>query len=116
MSEPQAYEAATQDLFAGLKSLHDRIRRMHHEMPETAATTRDLTESDAVVIERLASELLQPLSSIEAIAYYLETMLPASRLDARKHLYRIQQLVGRAQAILSDAGAPSNSPTEIRVT
>jgi len=54
-------------------------------------------------IRDLAHDLRQPLSAIEAIAYYLEMTLPAEQLDARQHLLRVQQLVEHSSAILSKA-------------
>ena len=54
-------------------------------------------------IFNLAHDLRQPLSAIEAIAYYLEMTLPVDQLDARQHLARLQELVVHSDAILSDA-------------
>jgi len=54
-------------------------------------------------IRDLAHDLRQPLSAIEAIAYYLEMTLPAEQLDARQHLLRVQQLVEDSSAILAKA-------------
>ena len=54
-------------------------------------------------IRDLAHDLRQPLSAIEAIAYYLEMTLPAEQLDARQHLLRVQQLVEHSSAILTKA-------------
>jgi signal transduction histidine kinase len=51
----------------------------------------------------LAHDLRQPLSAIEAIAYYLEMTLPAEQLEARQHLMRLQELVERSSDILTDA-------------
>lgn len=51
----------------------------------------------------LAHDLRQPLSAIEAIAYYLEMTLPIEQLDARKHLLRLQELVETSSSILSHA-------------
>jgi len=48
-------------------------------------------------------ELRQPLSSIEAIAYYLEMTLPAEQSQARQYMRRIQQLVEQAHAIVREA-------------
>jgi signal transduction histidine kinase len=41
----------------------------------------------------LVHELRQPLSSIEAIAYYLEMTLPAGQFEARQYMAQIQRLV-----------------------
>ena len=43
-------------------------------------------------------ELRQPLSSIEAIAYYLEMTLPAEQAQARRHMTQLQRLVVEASA------------------
>ncbi|MBZ5607222.1 MAG: hypothetical protein LAP38_03120 [Acidobacteriia bacterium] len=51
-------------------------------------------------IGELVHELRQPLSSIEAIAYFLEMTLPAEQLQARHYMRRLQQLVGSAELIL----------------
>jgi hypothetical protein len=45
----------------------------------------------------------QPLSSIEAIAYYLEMTLPAEQLEARQYMRKLQQLVDQANTILHRA-------------
>jgi hypothetical protein len=50
-------------------------------------------------------DLRQPLSSIEAIAYYLEMTLPAGQNEARQYMRRLQQLVEEASVILQDAAA-----------
>ena len=55
------------------------------------------------VICDLAHELRQPLSAIEAIAYYLEQTLPADQVDARQHLLRLQELVETSSTILVNA-------------
>jgi signal transduction histidine kinase len=49
----------------------------------------------------LIHELRQPLSSIEAIAYYLEMTLPADQVQARLHMTHLQTLVDEASAILN---------------
>ncbi len=51
----------------------------------------------------LAHDLRQPLSAIEAIAYYLEMTLPAEQLEARQHLLRLQELVERSSDIITNA-------------
>lgn len=45
-------------------------------------------------------DLRQPLSSIEAIAYYLEMTLPAEQLQARQYMRRLQELVEDANTIM----------------
>jgi nitrogen-specific signal transduction histidine kinase len=51
-------------------------------------------------LRELVHELRQPLSSIEAIAYYLEMTLPAAQVQARLHMTQLQRLVEEANAIL----------------
>jgi hypothetical protein len=51
-------------------------------------------------LRELVHELRQPLSSIEAIAYYLEMTLPAAQVQARMHMTHLQHLVEEANAIL----------------
>ena len=55
------------------------------------------------VVRNLTHDLRQPLSAIEAIAYYLEMTLPPDQLDARKFLLQIQHMVERANSILVQA-------------
>ena len=58
----------------------------------------------------LVHELRQPLSSIEAIAYYLEMTLPAEQSQARQYMRRIQQLVDDASLTLEAAVSPMRKP------
>jgi nitrogen-specific signal transduction histidine kinase len=51
-------------------------------------------------IGELVHELRQPLSSIEAIAYFLEMTLPAEQIQARHYMRRLQQLVDHTELIL----------------
>lgn len=51
----------------------------------------------------LVHELRQPLSSIEAIAYYLEMTMPAEQQQARHYMSRLQQLVDESNSILQRA-------------
>jgi len=48
----------------------------------------------------LVHELRQPLSSIEAIAYYLEMTLPAGQREARQYMSQLQRLVADTNTIL----------------
>jgi signal transduction histidine kinase len=57
-------------------------------------------------LQLLVHELRQPLSSIEAIAYYLEMTLPAEQFQARQYMRRLQQLVDQASSLL-DSAAPA---------
>jgi signal transduction histidine kinase len=55
----------------------------------------------------LVHELRQPLSSIEAIAYYLEMTLPAGQCEARQYMAQVQRLVADTSLILErSVGAP----------
>jgi signal transduction histidine kinase len=63
-----------------------------HAMPERDEVVRDFIH-----------DMRQPLSSIEAIAYYLEMTLPAEQLQARQYMRRLQQLVDEANSILHHA-------------
>ena len=52
-------------------------------------------------LHELVHDLRQPLSSIEAIAYYLEMTLPAGQFEARQHmLSQLQRLVADTNTIL----------------
>jgi signal transduction histidine kinase len=58
----------------------------------------------------LVHELRQPLSSIEAIAYYLEMTLPASQVQARQHMLHLQRLVEDASEILDRSAGSVRKP------
>jgi signal transduction histidine kinase len=51
-------------------------------------------------LRELVHELRQPLSSIEAIAYYLEMTLPAGQFEARQYMSQVQRLVADTNSIL----------------
>ena len=51
-------------------------------------------------LRELVHELRQPLSSIEAIAYYLEMTLPAGQFEARQYMSQLQRLVADTNTIL----------------
>lgn len=57
------------------------------------------------VVRDFIHDLRQPLSSIEAIAYYLEMTLPAEQIEARQYMRRVQQLVDEASGVLQRAAA-----------
>lgn len=57
----------------------------------------------AELVRDLIHDLRQPLSSIEAIAYYLEMTLPAEQIQARLYMRRLQQLVDQTSSVLEDA-------------
>ena len=54
-------------------------------------------------IQCLIHDLRQPLSTMEAIAYYLEMTLPANLVEARGYLLRLQRLVEESNSILANA-------------
>jgi len=51
-------------------------------------------------LHELVHELRQPLSSIEAIAYYLEMTLPAGQFEARQYMAQVQRLVADTNTLL----------------
>ncbi len=57
----------------------------------------------AEALRQIAHQLRQPLSTIEAIAYYLSMTLPPTESKAIEQLERMQLLVQEANVILSDA-------------
>ena len=72
------------------------------ETPVYLEASASITHPEQVVRE-LLHELRQPLSSIEAIAYYLEMTLPAEQIQARLYMRRLQELVDHSTAILDRA-------------
>jgi signal transduction histidine kinase len=54
------------------------------------------------VLGTLAHELRQPLSTIEAIAYYLSMIVPPDDAKIQPQLARIRELVEQSNLILSD--------------
>lgn len=70
----------------------------------------------ASVVRHLAHELRQPLSTIEAIAYYLEMVLPDDNARTWPQIEQLREAVQQADWILSDAvhyvqAAPPNPRT-----
>ncbi len=70
----------------------------------------------ASVVRHLAHELRQPLSTIEAIAYYLEMVLPDDDAKTRPQIEQLREAIQQADWILSDAvhyvqAAPPNPRT-----
>jgi len=61
-------------------------------------------------LRELVHELRQPLSSIEAIAYYLEMTLPPGQVQARQHMTQLQELVAEATAILERSAGMVRKP------
>jgi signal transduction histidine kinase len=87
---------------------------------QVALVERPLAPAYDETVRELIHELRQPLSSIEAIAYYLEMTLPAGQSQARHYMHRLQQLVERSNEILDraavdykkqDAGEPIGVPS-----
>ena len=66
------------------------------EQPATASATPEL-------FQHVAHELRQPLSAIEAVAYYLEMILPSFDPRPREQVRKLRFLVDQANAILTDA-------------
>lgn len=64
-----------------------------------------LIQNGANTISDLVHDLRQPLSSIEAIAYYLEMTLPAEQVEARVYMRRLQELVDQASSAIDKAGS-----------
>ena len=48
----------------------------------------------------LVHELRQPLSCIEAIAYYVEMTLPVEQCEARDYMLKLQRLVADTNTLL----------------
>ena len=61
-------------------------------------------------VQELVHELRQPLSSIEAIAYYVEMTLPPELLQARQYMHRLQELVEQAETVLGSAASAVRKP------
>ncbi len=55
----------------------------------------------------LVHELRQPLSSIEAIAYFVEMTLPIEQTEAREYMCQLQRLVADANLLLERSLGPS---------
>ena len=61
-------------------------------------------------VGELIHELRQPLSSIEAVAYYLEMTLPPEQVELRHYMRRVQQMVDHASATLEKAAMDIRKP------
>ena len=74
---------------------------------QTAPFLETITSSASPeeLVRDLIHELRQPLSSIEAIAYYLEMTLPPEQIQARLYMRRLQELVDQTSSALEDAAA-----------
>jgi len=72
-------------------------------MSSLATLQRPAEFASTEVLGTLAHELRQPLSNIEAIAYYLKMVLPAGDAKIQAQLARIRALVEQSNWILSNA-------------
>jgi len=68
------------------------------------------------ILADFVHELRQPLSAIEAIAYYVEMTLPPELLQARQHMHRIQELVAQAESALAGAASAIRKPAASAAT
>jgi len=59
-----------------------------------------VTASPEERLRDLVHDLRQPLSTIEAIAYYLEMTLPAGQSEARQYMSQLQRLVADTNTML----------------
>ncbi len=64
-----------------------------------------MPKTNEVLLQNLAHELRQPLSTIESIAYYLEIAMPQADARVREQLSRLRHLVEQSSWILNDAVA-----------
>lgn len=67
------------------------------------ANTEKSPAGDTVALRQIAHQLRQPLSAIEAIAYYLAISLPPGESRALEQVERMQRLVEDTSLILTDA-------------
>ncbi len=76
-------------------------------MPEligtVVASARDRLPYDpASVVRHIASEVKQPLSTIESIAHYLNMVLPRTEAKARRQLRKLEEELHHIQWVLTD--------------
>src|SRR5580704_10380917 len=67
------------------------------------ASMLSVASATTTVMRDVAHELRQPLGTIESIAYYLALVLPRDDEKTHDQLRRVQDLVGQAEWILSNA-------------
>ncbi len=72
-------------------------------MSSTATLQHGAELSPPEVLSTIVHDLRQPLSNIEAIAYYLMLVLPKSDEKIQAHLERIRELVQQSSDILSNS-------------
>jgi signal transduction histidine kinase len=86
-------------------------------MSSLAALQREVEFAPAQVLATVAHELRQPLSNIEAIAYYLSMVLPPGDAKIQAQLTRLRELVEQSSWILSSglrlAGSTSAAPQPV---
>ena len=86
-------------------------------MSSLASQTDVRNQTTDEVLGTLAHELRQPLSNIEAIAYYLSMILPPGDDKIQPQLARIRELVEQSNLIISDAlglaPAPAVGPQSV---
>ena len=86
-------------------------------MSSLAAQTGARNQTTDEVLGSLAHEMRQPLSNIEAIAYYLSMILPPDDAKIQPQLARIRELVEQSNSILSSAlglaPAPAVGPQSV---
>jgi signal transduction histidine kinase len=86
---------------AAVAVLSENSHLLETSLPSTSPDER---------LRELVHELRQPLSSIEAIAYYLEMTLPAGQVQARLHMTQLQRLVEEANSILERSAGTVRKP------
>jgi signal transduction histidine kinase len=79
-------------------------------MSSLATQTDARNQTTDEVLGSLAHDLRQPLSNIEAIAYYLSMILPSGDDKIQPQLARIRELVEQSNLILSDALSLAPAP------
>jgi len=72
--------------------------------------TQDIRIAITQALGTVAHELRQPLSNIEAIAYYLSMILPRGDAKIQLQLARIRELVEQSDLILSNALGLETAP------
>ncbi|MGH9647375.1 MAG: hypothetical protein ACRD4E_11205 [Bryobacteraceae bacterium] len=78
----------------------------------SSLATQTDARNDAMdeVLGTLVHDLRQPLSNIEAIAYYLSMILPSGDQNIQTQLGRIRELVEQSNSILASALALAPAP------
>ncbi len=71
--------------------------------PDVKDVSEEIRLAITEALSTVAHELRQPLSNIEAIAYYLSMILPPGDAKIQLQLARIRELVEQSDLILSSA-------------